>query len=147
MATRRIPNALAAALAVLGLCRHAFSGAGAVGLALLAAGGALAAGLLLWRRGLFGGGDVKLLAAVALLPPPSGVPALLLAVPLAGGALALGYLALRRLLRGPAGKARGGGLLRRLLRRERRRILRGGPLPYGVAIAAGGLFVRAAPGG
>lgn len=101
MATRRIPNALAAALAVLGLCRHGFAGAGAVGLALLAA----------------------------------------------GGALALGYLALRRLLRGPAGKARGGGLLRRLLRRERRRILRGGPLPYGVAIAAGGLFVRAAPGG
>lgn len=147
VAWRRIPNGIAAALAAIGLLRHAGAGAGALGLALLVACGVLAAGMLLWRRGLIGGGDVKLLAAVALLLPPGAVPALLLAVPLAGGVLALGHLALGRLLRGRPPAARGGGRLRRILRREGRRIARGAPLPYGVAIAAGAIAVLAGPGG
>ena len=43
------------------------------------------AGAFCWRRGWLGGGDVKLLAATAVLVPPSLVVNLLLDVALAGG--------------------------------------------------------------
>lgn len=147
VAWRRIPNGLAAAVAAIGVLRHAAVGPGALGLAVAVAGSVLLAGVLLWQRGVFGGGDVKLLAAVALLLPPGAVPALLLAVPLAGGVLALGHLALRPLLRGRPPSPRGGVWLRCILRCEARRIARGAPLPYGVAIAVGAMVVLIGPGG
>jgi prepilin peptidase CpaA len=145
VALRRIPNGIAAALALLGLLRHAGQGAGMVAAALLAAGAVLLAGVLLWQRGLTGGGDVKLLAAAALLVSPAAVPDLLLAVPVAGGALALAHLGLRRVLRPDGVRSR--CMLRRILRCEARRIRRGAPLPYGVAIATGAAFVLTGPGG
>lgn len=49
----------------------------------------LAAGMLAWQARLVGGGDVKLLAAVAVWAGPSGLIPLVVATALAGGALAV----------------------------------------------------------
>jgi prepilin peptidase CpaA len=116
---------------------------------------------LCWKRGWLGGGDVKLLGAAAIAVPPVAVPPFVVAVALAGGVLGVVYLACGRLipaaiLRRPMGQptrgqppgrpvgqpaGRSAGLLSRAWRLERRRLSQGGPLPYAVAIAAGGLFI------
>jgi len=148
VAFRRIPNGIAAALGLIGVVRHGAFGVAALGVALCAAATVGAAAAALWHRGLLGGGDVKLIAAAALLVPTASVPALLLAIPLAGGVLALAHLALRPVAGGFGARAvRGASVPRRLLRHEARRIARGAPLPYGVAIAAGAAFVIVLPGG
>jgi prepilin peptidase CpaA len=99
------------------------------GLLALSAGLALfASGAALFAFRIWGGGDVKLAAAVGAWVGWSGVPTFLLAMALAGGVLALLILALR-----PA---------RRLLpwlAAER-------GVPYGVAIAAAGMIVPPAIG-
>jgi prepilin peptidase CpaA len=143
---RRIPNGIVALVALAGLARQALAGGAAPLLALGVAAGVFALATLLWLRGLLGGGDVKLLAAVALLVPFAAVPVLLLAVAVAGGVLCLLHLGLRATLPAPAPR-RAGGSLRRALRVEAWRIRRGAPLPYGVAIAAGAAFVAIRPGG
>ena len=147
IAGRRIPNAVAAVVALLGLARQAPAGGPMLAAGLLAAGAVLGLAVMLWLRGAMGGGDVKLLAAVALLVPAPQVPALLLAVALAGGALSLLHLLLRVLLPRAAPGPMPPGLLRRVLRVESWRIRRGAPLPYGVAIAAGAAFALIRPGG
>jgi prepilin peptidase CpaA len=146
VARRRIPNAIAAIVALAGLSRQLAGGGHAAAFALAATVGVLGLATLLWLRGLLGGGDVKLLAAVALLVPAPAVPALLLAVAIAGGALSLLHLGLRATLPAPAAR-RPAGTLARALRCEAWRIRRGAPLPYGVAIAAGAAFVVIRPGG
>lgn len=99
--TRRIPNALVVSGALLGLGLQAALPAGrglfdsfapgGIGLsaALLAGVVLLAAGVLLWRSGLFGAGDAKLLAALGPYVGPAGVLPVLLYTLLAGGVLAL----------------------------------------------------------
>jgi prepilin peptidase CpaA len=138
LVARTIPNWLAGALAVLGIGLRAASGnlpggatAGVVVFVLAA---------ICWRRGWMGGGDVKLLAASAIVVPPSLVLSFVTAVALCGGVLALLYLLAGRLM-SPPRAARPQTLLARALRVERWRIHRGGPLPYACAIAAGGLFI------
>lgn len=142
---RRIPNPLVASVALVGLLRQGLAGGGALGIALLMATAVLLGGMVLWLRGALGGGDVKLLAAAALLLPPALVPAQLLAVALAGGALALLHLALRPFLGTLRADGRRRGPLRLALRREARRIRAGAPLPYGVAIALGTAFILIRP--
>jgi prepilin peptidase CpaA len=71
--------------------------------------------------GMMGGGDVKLAAALALWFPPSGILKFLVLMSLAGGVLTIGIVAWHR------AKHREG-------RPE---------VPYGVAIAVGGLGVLA----
>lgn len=144
VAVRRIPNACVAAIAAIGAVRHAATGPETLGLAALASAIVLLATVMLWQRGLVGGGDVKLLAASALLVPPAAVPHLLLATAIAGGLLAASHLLLRGRAAVPAAVA--AGPLARVLRCEAWRIGRGAPLPYGVAIAAGTLFVLLRPG-
>jgi prepilin peptidase CpaA len=139
LAARTIPDWVSLALLPIGLWLRLWQGGlpwAVAALLLVFAGGVLA-----WRFGAFGGGDVKLLAAATPLLPPAEVPMLIAAVALAGGALALPYLALRPLLRGRAVGERPRHLLARVLRAERWRIGRGGPLPYGIAIAAGATWV------
>lgn len=128
--SRRIPNILAAALALLGLVRivgalGAGGGWAAPGLDLAVALGIFALGAVLFNLAVLGGGDVKLLAAGALWVGAPGVAAYLGATALAGGLLALAYLFGAFIARGAAGGR-----------------LRPG-LPYGVAIAAGGILVTA----
>ena len=93
----------------------------------------LAAGVLLFDRGILGGGDVKLLAAIALWTGLDDLPLLLVVTGLAGGALALAHLSpLHRLMPARPGAAPLGDDLRSRLRR---------PVPFGVAIALGGVCI------
>lgn len=139
VAVRRIPNALVVAIAVLGVSRQAAAGMAMLALSFIVASVVLLAAVMLWRRGVLGGGDVKLLAATAVLVPPAAVPHLLLATAIAGGLLAVSHLVLRRRRGLPAPIP--AGAIGRVLRCEAWRIGRGAPLPYGVAIAAGAFFV------
>ena len=147
VAARTVPNGAAAAVAVFGVGLRALAGDLLTALAVAAL--VFLAAAFAWRRGWFGGGDVKLLAAASLLAAPRHLPSLLAAVALAGGVLALLYLALSLVLAaarparnaGPAGGRAGLALWRRVLAAEGWRIRRRGPLPYASAIAAGALFV------
>lgn len=138
IAARTVPNWMAASLLPFGLALRLIDATLPGGL--LAAFLVLLATYACWRRGWMGGGDVKLLAAAALLVPPASALGFLAAVAISGSILALVYLAARRLV-APPGPRRPAGLLARTLRAERWRIRRRGPLPYACAIAAGFIFV------
>src|SRR5207245_9761888 len=95
---RRIPNELAISIAILGLARMVIAGEPGVALWTLAAGAAvLFSGFLVFWRGLLGGGDAKLLAAVVLLVGYRELADLLLIMGLVGGLLALIVIAIDRL--------------------------------------------------
>jgi prepilin peptidase CpaA len=115
----------------------------ALSLSVAVALGVFAFLLFLHARGGLGGGDVKLAAAVCVGLPPAEVWRFIIVTSLAGGILAvlhlLGRLALRRSGASPPAPA-GSSPLIRVLRTERWRIARGGPLSYGVAIACGGIW-------
>ena len=98
----------------------------AAGLALFAVGAGL------FRLGVWGGGDVKFMAATGLWFGWSGLPAWLFMVALAGGVLALAILVLRHAVAAPA--PWWPGWLNRLHRRDE-------GIPYGIALGAGGLLV------
>ena len=86
----------------------------------------LAVGLVLFSLKGLGGGDVKLLAALALWFDLAGLGRMLVFMAIGGGLLALALIAVRRTLPMPAS---GWVALRKR-----------GPIPYGVAIAAGALL-------
>jgi prepilin peptidase CpaA len=97
-----------------------------------------------------GGGDVKLAAATAVGLPAGSIYQLIVYTALAGGVLACLHLALRFGLRRlpPHAPRRGACLIQRVVSAERWRIARHGSLPYGVAIACGGIWaVLTARGG
>lgn len=77
---------------------------------------------LLFALGAMGGGDVKLIAALALWVPAIRIPEMLFYVALAGGVLAFVLIVIRR-VRGSTSRA----------------------VPYGLAIAAGGIGVAVEP--
>lgn len=143
LAFRLIPNALPVLVALAGAGLRLSQGVSALLLGLLLAAGLGALLLLAWRRGLLGGGDLKLLVACALFLPAALLAPFLLATALAGGVIALVHLGLRPLLPARLGPApRGAALPRRLLRAEAWRIRRGA-LPYAAAIAAGAIAALA----
>lgn len=122
--SRRIPNMLPATLALLGLARIAAAlwvGGPAVAAAadVGTAAAVFVAGALAFRFRLLGGGDAKLLAAGTLWLGAGAFGTFLVLTVLAGGALALGFLAIRLVRQSPV------------------------TLPYGIAIAAGGILVSA----
>lgn len=128
-----IPNSLPVVLLV-GYLAYAFdSGASwnfigtnlAVGLAVLLAGA------VLFRYGLLGGGDIKLMAAATPWLGWSELPWFLLWVALWGGVLAATAIGIKWLFRGKS--VSGPQWWRRLCSSD-------GGMPYGVAICAGGLF-------
>jgi prepilin peptidase CpaA len=92
------------------------------------------AGAAAFAIGALGGGDVKLLAAVSLFAGPQRLSAFLIITAIAGGLLGLAILA-----GAPIGRPAmaGAGPLRARLRSG---------LPYGPAIAIGGLWVAASLG-
>jgi prepilin peptidase CpaA len=144
---RRIPNRLTGALAALYPVYVLVSPTPVAWLAALAlAALVFAVGLGLFARALIGGGDVKLLAALSLWAGPEQFVWFFLVTTLAGGALSLislwcrrwgglvvAYLATRGLVpasgRAPALRDGSAGAPDR------------STLPYGVAIAAGGIAI------
>lgn len=94
---------------------------------LLSGAGVLLLGLAVFALGWMGGGDVKLFSALALWSGPSRLGAFTLVTSLAGVALALFMLSpLRRLAPTASDEARSTA-------RQ--------PMPYGVAIGVGGIWV------
>jgi prepilin peptidase CpaA len=99
---------------------------------LLAGFAILAVGFFLFAGGIIGGGDAKLLPAVAVWTGWPMLPTFLVAMALSGGVVALGLLVFRRFPL--TAKAARYDWLQGL--HENRK-----DVPYAVAIAAGGLFV------
>src|SRR6266568_9277882 len=138
VATRLIRNEICLVLALLGIASQLASPM-QVAESLIAATILLLLLLVIYQRGWIGGGDVKLLVALAVGLPMMGVIQLLTATALAGGVLALVHL-MMRLLPYPKLSPTGSSLVRRVYAIERWRNLRRAPLPYGVAIACGGIW-------
>ena len=140
IAFRTVPNWIPALLLVIGGLVRGLDGTLVPGLAV---GSVFFLGAVFcWRRGWLGGGDVKLLAAAALLVPPHpGCSVCCWMSRSPGGVLALLYLVLGRMMKPFVGRPRPPGLLHRICRAERHRICRRGPLPYASAIAAGAFLV------
>ena len=140
-AARTIPNFVCAAVAVLGLLLRVADDQLVPAVLISAVIFALCTAC--WLRGWMGGGDVKLLTAAALFVPPMTVGNMIVATSLFGGVVAICYLVARyfaqrvTLRLHPAPRH----FLARVLRAEHWRLLRGSPLPYGSAIAAGTLSV------
>lgn len=139
LAERSIPDRACLALAASGVAVQMAAGPRA-----FATSAGIAFVLFLVLFGLhsvraIGGGDVKLFVAAALGQTPTGTIRLLVATALAGGVVALIHLSMRHLPR-PALAPAGSSSLRRVYAAERWRVLRGAPLPYGVAIACGGIW-------
>jgi prepilin peptidase CpaA len=141
VATRLISNKICLMLAALGIISHLFE---PLQLAESLGGAAILflSLLLMHSRGWIGGGDVKLLVALAIGLP---VIPLLTMTALAGAVLALMHLTLRRLPY-PSLPPVGSSLVRRVYAVERWRNLRHAPLPYGVAIASAGICIVLSPG-
>src|SRR5262245_5776337 len=138
IATRLIRNDICLALALLGIASQ-FAGSMHLTESLISATILSLLLLVIYQRGWIGGGDVKLLVALAIGLPLMGVIQLLTITALAGGVLALVHL-MMRLLPYPKLAPVGSSLVRRVYAVERWRNLRHAPLPYGVAIACGGIW-------
>jgi prepilin peptidase CpaA len=138
VAARTVPNWSSLALLGIGFVLRMIEGNWAASLSVGAV--VFIVSVVCWLRGWLGGGDVKLLTAASVVVPPLMSVNLLLAVSLAGGALAVVYLLLSLVVNVPR-RDRPQGKMRRILRAERYRISRKGPLPYASAIAAGAIFV------
>ena len=138
IATRLIRNEICLALALLGVAAQLASPM-QLAQSLLAAAILLLLLFVIYQRGSIGGGDVKLLVALAIGLPLTGVIQLLTITALAGGVLALLHLMMRQ-LPCPNLAPAGSSFVRRVYAVERWRHLRHAPLPYGVAIACGGIW-------
>ncbi|WP_426442443.1 A24 family peptidase [Bradyrhizobium genosp. P] len=138
VATRLISNEICLALAALGIASQLASPM-QVAESLIAAAILFLLLLVIYARGWIGGGDIKLLVALAVGLPLTGVIHLLTGTALAGGVLAMVHLMMRNLPY-PRLAPAGSSLVRRVYAVERWRHLRHAPLPYGVAIACGGVW-------
>jgi prepilin peptidase CpaA len=127
--TRKIPNALTAALAVAAIALHLFDGVGLL-LVLAVMAATFVLGAVAFTAGWFGGGDVKLICAACGLVSYPGCIGLVLFILIAGAVLAVGQAAVE-------------GRLVVFLRSASALAITGAPppertlLPYGVAIAGG----------
>ena len=130
----KIPNWIPGLIIVSWVAAAPFMSIGLAGLGLHLAvfAGVLSIGMALWSQGFLGGGDVKLIAAGALWFGWPDVMSFIFIATLAGGVLALGLLVLRRFV----------PVLPLATSRFENTVLEpGAPAPYGVAIAAGALWV------
>jgi prepilin peptidase CpaA len=144
IATRLIRNEICLALALLGIAGQ-FTIPMQFAQSLIVAAILFLLLFLVYTREWIGGGDVKLLVALAIGLPLTGVVQLLTVTALAGGVLALVHV-MMRLLPYPRLAPAGSSLVRRVYAIERWRHLRRAPLPYGVAIACGGIWTAFSQG-
>lgn len=140
----RISNRLVGAVVLcFALVAAAQASWGFLGWSLAAAGVTLALAAGLFAFGLFGGGDVKLAAAMALWTQFADLPRFLLVMGTAGGVLGIAWLVRRRMQRHAAAPA---GEPTSPIESEAHAASQPqhapkppNKLPYGVAIAAGGI--------
>jgi prepilin peptidase CpaA len=126
--TYRIPNRLSLAIAAAYLAILPGLGVADWAAGLAVGGAVLLGGAFLFARGLLGGGDVKLAAAIALWAGPSLLGAFVFVSSVSGAALAIFMLAPTRRLMPPAPAGHvGRGLAQ--------------PMPFGLPLAIGGLAV------
>ena len=138
--SHRIPNAIPLALAALGFLLTALADPIGIFAFVAIAIGVLLAGTALHARGLLGGGDVKLFAAVAATLGPHDLPLLAAATLVAGGVLGLAFAALRGRLRATATNLQ--ALALPMLAGVRPTAVSDGtPMPYALAIFVGSLAV------
>lgn len=124
-----IPNRISISLLVLYPGYALTLSPAQIGIAASIAVGVFLLGAVLFSYGIMGGGDVKLLAATSLWAGGAYFPAFLVLTTIAGGLLALWWGPLLRFCFPATAMAKAAN---------------GRPaIPYGVAIAAGGLFVAA----
>jgi prepilin peptidase CpaA len=134
----RIPNLLTGSLMLLFLVQGALDPFGTDWLSHLAAGlGMLVVVLPLFAFGWIGGGDAKLLAAVALWAGLQHLPLVLIVTALTGSVLMLLLISLRPLLWAVVSRFLG----ERALPYLPRCMEPGTGIPYGVAIALGGAAI------
>lgn len=100
---------------------------------LMVCGGLLVVGFVLFTTGRVGGGDAKLLAATSLWAGPGLLVEFILLTSLTGGAMAILLYVRHRWLRSPS--------LAALAATEASPDFAQQPMPYGVAIFAGGVYV------
>ncbi len=131
---RIIPNTVSVLVIGLYALRTAVNWPNAAPLADLAVAGAvLTLGFILFARNCIGGGDVKLITALALWAGPQHIMAMAFVISLAGGVIAAGMLLSAMAARPQvAGDGDDAAAAVPLMRR---------PVPYAVAIAAGGLYL------
>jgi prepilin peptidase CpaA len=103
-------------------------------MALLIGGVTFGIGFLLFNFNLMGGGDVKLLAVLAVFAGKEGIAPFIMGVGLLGGVLALGLLLLRPIATFAFSKLKNPPPIPRVL-------TIGEPVPYGVAIAIAFLLI------
>lgn len=141
---QRIPNALILAGLLLGVGLAAASGPSPLLHHLVAAGAMLLLGLPLFATGVLGGGDVKLLIAVAAVVGPATLPAALVLTCAAGGILSLVACIRRGVLLPVLFTCRDTVVYWASLGRSGQRISAAAEsrisVPYGVAISAGVLL-------
>jgi prepilin peptidase CpaA len=132
--TRKIWNGLVIALliAYAGLAPLAGFTFQEIGRSVLAALAVLLVALVLFSRGVIGGGDAKLAAVISMWFGADHTPAYFMYMALVGGAFALGIL-MFRMLPLPAGMQNGGWVAQLHSK--------GTGMPYGVAMALAGLIV------
>ena len=138
IATRLIHNEICLTLALLGIGSH-FAGPAHIAELLIGVAVLFLLLLVVYARGWMGGGDVKLLVALAIGLPLAGMVQLLTVTAMAGAVLALMHLMMRSLPH-PRTAPAGSPLLLRVYAVERWRNVRHAPLPYGAAIACGGIW-------
>jgi len=132
--TYKIPNRLSVILAISFLPAAFFAGLPPTAIAMHFAFGlaVLLIGFCLFSLGVFGGGDAKLLAAASIWFGGATLAPFLFAVAFSGGLLALTVVAVRSI---PLSESlAGGGWVAKLVDPK-------AGIPYGIAIAAGGLLV------
>ncbi|MFZ1427599.1 MAG: prepilin peptidase [Geminicoccaceae bacterium] len=140
LAVRTIPDRISLGLLAIGIVARASVGLSALLMSLAVAAALFGVLVLLHARGLMGGGDVKLASALAVGLTPLGTYHFVVATAAAGGLLGVAYLLMARRLRAPLPQPRM-SLLLRLRAVEVRRIRLRRSLPYGVAIALGGIAI------
>lgn len=145
IATRTIPDSIGLLIVVVGALSQIFERPSVLAVSAATALLLFVTLLIAYSRGLLGGGDVKIMTALAIGLSPFNSYRFIIATALAGGILAIAYLVLSPRLRRPY-RAKPISLLARVAAVEAWRIRRRGSLPYGVAIAAGGAFVLFHPG-
>jgi prepilin peptidase CpaA len=144
VATRTIPDTVSLLAVALGLTVRSLAGPLAFTLSIGTAFLLFIVLLLIYARGMIGGGDVKFMTALAVGLAPLETYHFILATAIAGGVLGIAYLLLSRRLRDKP-HTKPTSTLGRVAAIESWRIGRRGPLPYGVAIAAGGAFALLFP--